>query len=113
MDLEALLALKTSAEKASIPPKFPSISRDLAFVLKNDIPYADIKREISRLDKIIKKVDVFDVYEGDHIEKGKKSMAITITFLDENKTLKDEEVNLIMKKITDTLLMRFNAEVRS
>ena len=40
-------------------------------------------------------------------------MAITITFLDENKTLKDEEVNLIMKKITDTLLMRFNAEVRS
>lgn len=113
MDLDALLALKTSAEKASIPPKFPSISRDLAFVLKNDVSYADIKREISRLDKIIKNVDIFDVYEGDHIEKGKKSMAISITFLDENKTLKDEEVNLIMKKVTDTLLMRFNAEVRS
>ncbi len=113
MDLDALLDLKTSAEKASIPPKFPSISRDLAFILKNDINYSDIKREISRLDKTIKNVDVFDVYEGDHIEKGKKSMAISITFLDENKTLKDEEVNLIMKKITDILLMRFNAEVRS
>ncbi len=113
MDLEALLDLKTSAEKASIPPKFPSISRDLAFVLKNDVNYYDIKREICRLDKTIKNVDVFDVYEGEHIEKGKKSMAISITFLDEGKTLKDEEVNLIMKKITDMLLMRFNAEVRS
>ncbi len=113
MDLDALLELKTSAEKASIPPKFPSISRDLAFLLKTDIPYGDIKREISRLDKIIKNVEVFDVYEGDKIEKGKKSMAITITFLDENKTLKDEEVNLVMKKVTDMLAMRFNAEVRS
>ena len=113
MDLDALLDLKTSAEKASIPPKFPSISRDLAFLLKGDVAYSDIKREISRLDKIIKNVDVFDVYEGDKIEKGKKSMAITITFLDENKTLKDEEVNLVMKKVTDMLAMRFNAEVRS
>ncbi len=113
MDLNALLEVKTSAEKASIPPKFPSISRDLAILLKADINYSDIKREISRLDKTIKKVDVFDVYEGEHIGKGKKSMAISITFLDENKTLKDEEVNLVMKKITDTLAMRFNAEVRS
>ncbi len=113
MDLDALLDLKTSAEKASIPPKFPSISRDLAFLLKGDVAYSDIKREISRLDKIIKNVEVFDVYEGDKIEKGKKSMAITITFLDESKTLKDEEVNLVMKKVTDMLAMRFNAEVRS
>ncbi len=113
INLEALLDLKTSAEKASIPPKFPSISRDLAFLLKGDVAYYDIKREISRLDKTIKNVEIFDLYEGDKIEKGKKSMAITITFLDENKTLKDEEVNLIMKKITDMLAMRFNAEVRS
>lgn len=113
MDLEALLELKTSAEKASIPPRFPSISRDLAFLLKGDVAYSDIKREISRLDKTIKNVEIFDLYEGDKIEKGKKSMAITITFLDENKTLKDEEVNIIMKKVTDMLAMRFNAEVRS
>lgn len=113
LDLEALLDMKVSAQKASIPPKFPSISRDLAFLLKEDVSYADIKREIQRLDKTIKNVDVFDIYEGDKIEKGKKSMAISITFLDEEKTLKDEEVQAIMKKVTDMLAMRFNVEVRS
>ena len=113
IDLGALLEMKTSPKKASIPPKFPSIQRDLAFVLKTEVAYGDVKREISRLDKIIKNVEIFDVYEGDKIQKGKKSMAVSITLYDESKTLKDEEVQLVMKKVTDMLSMRFNAEVRA
>ena len=91
---------------------FKKVSEDLlSFVQQSPTAFHAVNNIAERL-----KQDGFvQLLEGDHwdIEKGKKSMAITITFLDENKTLKDEEVNLIMKKITDTLLMRFNAEVRS
>ena len=113
LDLDALLDMKVSATKASVPPKFPSITRDLAFLLKDDVAYSDIKREISRLNKTIKNVEVFDIYEGDKIEKGKKSMAISITFLDEEKTLKDEEVNSIMEQIKNMLMMKFNITLRA
>ena len=66
-----------------------------------------------RLDKTIVDVDIFDSYVGENIEKGKKSLAITISFRLEDRTLKDEEVSAVMDKIVGMLKMRFNAEVRS
>jgi phenylalanyl-tRNA synthetase beta chain len=113
LDLGALLAMKTSPEKASIPPKFPSISRDLAFVLPSEVSYEDVRREIARSDKLIAKVEIFDLYAGANIAAGKKSMALRLSFLDPEKTLKDEEVAAVMEKIVGTLRMRFNAEIRS
>jgi phenylalanyl-tRNA synthetase beta chain len=113
LDLGALLAMKTSPEKASIPAKFPSISRDLAFLLPSEVAYDDIRREIARSDKLIAKVEIFDLYAGANIASGKKSMALHLTFMDPEKTLKDEEVNAVMDKIVGTLRMRFNAEIRS
>jgi phenylalanyl-tRNA synthetase beta chain len=65
------------------------------------------------LNKKIHSVEVFDVYQGENIPSGKKSMAISITFLDEEKTLTDGEVATLMKNIQDTLSTKFLAEVRA
>ena len=113
LDLEALLNMKSSASKASIPPRFPMVVRDLAFLVGDTEDYMNIRREIMRLDKTIVDVDIFDSYVGENIEKGKKSLAITISFRLEDRTLKDEEVTSVMEKIIGMLKMRFNAEVRS
>lgn len=112
IDLEALLETKVSQIKAIVPSRFPSVSRDLAFVVDKKSEYGDIKREISRADALVKGVELFDIYEGETIGSNKKSMAISISFADETKTLKDEEVNLAMEKIIGMLRMKFLAEVR-
>jgi Phenylalanyl-tRNA synthetase beta subunit len=112
IDLPSFLDMKTSSEKASVPARFPSVQRDLAFTIDEKIPYEDIRREISRTDKLIARVDVFDVYQGANIAAGKKSLAITLTFSDPEKTLTDQEIVLVMEKVIGVLKMRFNAEVR-
>ena len=112
LDLDALLDMKVSAPKAVIPSKFPSISRDLAFVIDQKISYSDIKREISRLDSLIKNVQIFDVFESESLGENKKSVAINMEFADPNRTLKDEEVNAIIEKVIGALRMKFLAEVR-
>ena len=113
LDLEALLNMKSSAAKASIPPRFPMVTRDLAFLVSESEDYMNLRREIMRLDKTIIDVDIFDSYVGENIAEGKKSLAITISFRLEDRTLKDEEVSAVMDKIVGMLKMRFNAEVRS
>ncbi len=113
LDLEALLNMKSSASKASIPPRFPMVVRDLAFLVNETEDYMNLRREIMRLDKTIVDVDIFDSYVGENIAKGKKSLAISISFRLEDRTLKDEEVTAVMDKIVGMLKMRFNAEVRS
>jgi phenylalanyl-tRNA synthetase beta chain len=112
IDLGALLDLRTGLAKASIPPRFPSVTRDLAFLLASKTDYEEVRKEIAHLDATISEVEIFDLYEGAAIAPGKKSMALTITFRDLEKTLKDEEVNAIMKRIIDDLGAHFNAEVR-
>ena len=113
LDLDTLLSLRTGAPKASLPPRFPSVTRDLAFVVDQKVTFDDIRRSIVTLNKKIHSVEVFDVYQGENIPSGKKSMAISITFLDEEKTLTDGEVATLMKNIQDTLSTKFLAEVRA
>ncbi len=112
LDLTALLNLKVSPTKALVPSKFPSVTRDLAFVIDDKVSYLDIRREIGRVDSLVKDVRVFDIYQGEIIGKSKKSMAISIDFSNADRTLKDEEVNAIMEKIVGVLRMKFLAEVR-
>jgi len=112
LDLGAFLELKTSATKASIPSRFPSMSRDLAFVVDQKVTYEEIRREIKHTDKLIQNVELFDLYQGENIAEGKKSMALTLTFVSEERTLKDEEVNAVVDKVIGALKMRFLAEIR-
>jgi phenylalanyl-tRNA synthetase beta chain len=112
LDLGALLALKCSAPKALVPTKFPSVSRDLAFVIDEKIDFEEVRREILRLDKLISEVVIFDLYQGANIASGKKSMALSLTLLNPEKTLTDGEVNAVIDKVVGLLKMRFLAEIR-
>ena len=112
LDLACLLEVKTSPIKAIIPPRFPSVSRDLALVLPKKVAYDEVRREILRSDALIKDVAVFDVYEGDKVGEGKKSLAVTITLCDVTHTLKDEEIVASLKKVVTALSIKFGAEIR-
>lgn len=113
IDLGELLALRVSPDKGSVPPRFPSLTRDIAFLLDKKVPYEEVRAAIMRLDKRIEKVSVFDLYEGEKILSDKKSMALHITLRKEDGTLLDSESKEVMDKVVALLRTSFLAEVRS
>lgn len=93
--------------------KYPSVERDLAMVVPKSMKYKEISERIDklRLNKL-KDVKLFDVFESEKLGKDKKSMAVNFTFLDEEKTLTDKEIDSWMNKIMTTLEKELNAEIR-
>lgn len=93
--------------------KYPSVERDLAMVVPKSMKYQEISEKIDklRLNKL-KDVKLFDVFESEKLGKDKKSMAVNFTFLDEEKTLTDKEIDSWMNKIMTTLEKDINAEIR-
>jgi phenylalanyl-tRNA synthetase beta chain len=113
LDIQALLNLKTSQIKASVPARFPRVERDLALVLEQKVAYEEIERLVKKSSNLIKDVSLFDVYMGPGILPGKKSVAIRLSLLAEDHTLKEEEVNDAIKKVMEALRVKFGAEIRS
>ena len=100
LDLNKLYSKKTGSVKFKEASKFPSIVKDMAFALDKTIEAADLMKVVRSVGgKILSNVDVFDVYTGSNIEDNKKSIALTLTFTDTNKTLTDEEVNAVFNNI--------------
>lgn len=94
-------------------PKYPSTKRDFALLLDKNLLFEDIKRVAFKTDnKILKSVELFDVYEGKNISENKKSYGITFLFQDENKTLTDKRVNKVMEKLKQKFNAEFNSELR-
>lgn len=94
-------------------PKYPSILRDIAFVVKEDVRAGDIKQEIEKLGvPLVKRVEAFDVYRGESIKADEKSIAFNVHFQDPEKTLTDEEVDELFEKIINGVNEKFNAYVR-
>ena len=93
--------------------KFPQVKRDLSIVINKEIPYQSVEDAIGslRISKLAA-VSLFDVFESEKIGQAKKSLAITFTFSDKEKTLTDKEVDGIMQRITDVLEKENNAEIR-
>ncbi|HLR71092.1 MAG TPA: phenylalanine--tRNA ligase subunit beta, partial [Pseudogracilibacillus sp.] len=95
-------------------PKYPAIARDVAFVLDEEVPAADVQNMIEELGSpLVKDVHVFDLYKGDNLPKGKKSVAYNLIYQDTHKTLKDDEVEKSFQEIIQTVNDKFNAYVRS
>ena len=114
MDLESILEAKVSETKMSQISKFPSVSRDLAFVLDKDIAAGDIIRAVKKVGGgLVTNCEVFDIYQGANIAENKKSMAITVTYRKDDGTLTDKEVNDAEEKIKFELSRNFKAEIRS
>ncbi len=96
------------------PSKFPSVTRDLAILVDENLNADEIIEIIKQtVKKQLSDIHVFDIYQGDHIEKGFKSIAFSLTFNDSNQTLKTEDVDLLMKKIMGRLAFQFKAVQRS
>ncbi|MDN3438243.1 phenylalanine--tRNA ligase subunit beta [Planococcus sp. APC 3900] len=113
LNLAALLNLETEALVYTPVPRYPSMSRDVALVLSKIVEAATIETVIRNAGgKLLKDVRVFDLYEGDKMEEGKKSVAFSLTYFDPEKTLTDEEVINAHDKVL-AALTEVGAELRS
>jgi phenylalanyl-tRNA synthetase beta chain len=93
--------------------KFPAVERDLAFVLDKSVRYADIEKHVAALSlKQLRSFSLFDIFESEKLGKNKQSMAMNFVFQDEDKTLKDDEVDKWMKNISNTIESTLSAEIR-
>ena len=93
--------------------KYPSIRRDLSLLLNKGVSFDDIKSiSFKEEKKLLTSVDLFDVYEGKGIENGMKSYAVSFVFENEQKTMKDKEVDRIMNKIMKALENDLGAKLR-
>ena len=114
MDLEAILEAKVSEAKMAPISRFPSVSRDLAFVLDKDIAAGEIIKAVKKVGGgFVTNCEVFDVYQGSGIAEDKKSMAISVTYRKDEGTLTEKEVSEAEEKIKFELSRNFKAEIRS
>ena len=94
-------------------PKFPSVKRDLSFILDKSVSFESIKEVAFKAEnKILKNVSLFDVYEGDKLEKGKVSYAIGLTLQDVSKTLTDKQIDKSVARILAEITKTTGATLR-
>ena len=93
--------------------KYPAVFRDLALVCDNNIEFSKVIKSISKFNSIIQNVEVVDRYVGEQIGENKQSIAISITYYDPNKTLREEDINTAEKSLLEMLNTRFNITLRS
>jgi len=94
--------------------RFPVVARDLAFVVEQSIAAADLVKSAELVaGDDLRQVVIFDVYQGDNIEKGSKSLAMALIFQEKNRTLEDKEVDKLVAKAVSCLAEELNAEIRS
>lgn len=92
--------------------KYPSVPRDLALVMNEEVLVGDVLKTIEKIDKKIEKVELFDIYRGLGVMPGKKSVAISIVLRDKSKTLEEKEINDVIGKILDKVKKEYLAELR-
>ena len=114
LDLEKLHAASGDAGKQFTPlPKFPSVRRDIALVVDEDIPVGRILDELRKVESdLIEEVSVFDVFKGGTVDKGKKSVAISMILRSVDRTLTDEEVEDVQIKGLNRLQSVIGAQLR-
>ena len=94
-------------------PKHPAVSRDLALLVDNTVEFAQIEQIARQTEKkLLKKVVLFDVYEGDKLPAGKKSYAVNFILQDTEKTMNDKQIDATMQKLITNLKKQLNAELR-
>ena len=113
MNLDSLLSAKVSITKMSPISRFPSVSRDLALVVDKSVVARDLIKAIKVTGKgLVSEAQIFDVYEGEHVQEGKKSVAISVTYGSEDHTLSDKEITEMENRIKFELSKSFHAELR-
>ena len=94
-------------------PKHPAVSRDLALLVDNNVEFAQIEQIARQTEKkLLKKVELFDVYEGDKLPASKKSYAVNFILQDAEKTMNDKQIDAIMQKLIANIKKQLGAELR-
>ncbi len=113
INLDMLMDIKTKSLKYEKISKYPSVIKDIAFIVDKDLEAASIMDVIKKsAGKTLEKITVFDVYEGTNIDSDKKSVAFSLTFTDINKTLTDKEVNELLDNIMDKVNTNIGGIIR-
>ncbi|WP_347862615.1 phenylalanine--tRNA ligase subunit beta [Salimicrobium sp. PL1-032A] len=113
LNMDRLLELYEKEETFAKIPKYPSVSRDIALVVEEEVSAGDIEATIREAGApLIKQVKVFDVYQGEHMDTGKKSLAFNLLYLDPERTLKDEEVEEAHNAILQAVASGHGATLR-
>jgi phenylalanyl-tRNA synthetase beta chain len=112
-DLDALLAHVTSMYLVQALSRYPAVAQDLALIVDENVPADRVQALIVQTGgNLIERVTLFDVYRGDQIAKGKKSLAYAISFQANDRTLSDSDVTKVREKIVARLKREIDAEVR-
>ena len=111
---KTLKLIKERAKKLKLKDigRYPAVFRDLALVCDNNIEFSKVIKAINKFNDIIQNVEVVDRYVGEQVEEGKQSIAISITYYDINKTLKEEEINSVESALLEMLKTRFSINLR-
>jgi phenylalanyl-tRNA synthetase beta chain len=115
LDVETIMRAVSSKDLAAQePPKYPEVRRDLSMVLDKNVNYSEVEEIAYNLVKgILREVNLFDVYEGDKIEAGKKSYALSFILRDDEATLQDKQIDTAIDKLMKQFETRLGAIIRT
>lgn len=111
----SLLAGLAAQQKAGVKeiPRFPAVQRDVAMIVPKQLAYEEVEKTVQKIKlNKLQEVKLFDIFESEKLGADKKSLAVNFTFLDEEKTLTDKEIDGWMSKIMTTLEKELQAEIR-
>lgn len=110
---ELMKAIKNNTVAYKEISKFPAVKRDLALLIDKKVQFAEIEKIAYETDKkLLRSVELFDVYEGKNLEAGKKSYAVSFMLQDENATLNDKQIDKVMQKLIANLQNKLDAKLR-
>ncbi len=113
IDIEKILKQKIRPIKNKEIAKYPEVNKDVAFVVKKDVLSESIVKIIKKTGKpLLDKVEVFDIYEGNNLKEDEKSIAYSLSFRDQDKTLTDDEVMVVFNNIIKEVETKLNAKLR-
>ncbi len=112
-DLTEIKSIKLNPKRYKEPLKYPKIIRDLAFVLDKSVQYLDLKNFIiQKSSKLLKDIQLFDIFESENLGVDKKSLAFSLEFYDDNRTLTEDEVEKDFSNLIKLITKEFNAQLR-
>ncbi len=113
LDIAQLIAYVLPRQSIEPPPRFPAVRRDLALVLDREFPVGSVVRTVAQVESpLLEGVELFNVYEGEPIASGKKSVALALNYRAKDRTLTDEEVNRAHAALVAEVTARLGAELR-
>lgn len=113
LNLEKLLHVNVEGVKYEAIPRYPSVTRDIALVVDQQVVAGTVQAAIKEAGgKLLKEVSIFDLYQGEHLEKGKKSIAFSLRYFDPEKTLTDEEVTKAHDRVLKAVEEQLGATLR-